>query len=97
MRLLQPVEVAEILGISPETVHELVRQGSLNCVQITPKIRRFKKEHVEEFINAHLSKTFVPHPPGDSWIPDIETCPSDIPVKYPGDELVGIRKEMKQW
>ncbi|MFH0959780.1 MAG: helix-turn-helix domain-containing protein, partial [Pseudomonadota bacterium] len=94
MRLLQPVEVAKILAISPETVHELVRQGSLNCVQITPKIRRFKMEHVEEFINAHLSKTFVPHPHGDSGLPDIETGPSDIPVKYSGNELAGIRKEM---
>ena len=54
-------------------------------------------EHVEEFINAHLSKTFVPHPPGDSGIPDIETGPSDIPVKYSGDELASIRKEMKKW
>ena len=35
------MEVGSILGISTKTVHKLVREGKLSCVQVTARDRRF--------------------------------------------------------
>jgi excisionase family DNA binding protein len=51
-RLLSPKEFAEILGISVKTVHKLVRDGKLGCVQVTSKERRFTEEQVKAYIDA---------------------------------------------
>jgi excisionase family DNA binding protein len=51
-RLLTPTDVAEILGISVKTVHKLVREGKLGCVQVTAKERRFAEEQVGAYIGA---------------------------------------------
>ncbi len=48
---LWPVsDVAEILGLSPRTVHKLVRDGKLACVQVTSRERRFTDTQIAEFI-----------------------------------------------
>ena len=39
--LLQACDVATLLGISVKTVHKLVREGKLLCVQVTARERRF--------------------------------------------------------
>ncbi|MGB6063257.1 MAG: helix-turn-helix domain-containing protein [Desulfomonilaceae bacterium] len=43
-RLLTAATVACILGVSPKTVHKLVREGKLPCVQVTPRERRVAEE-----------------------------------------------------
>ncbi len=48
--LMTAEDVARILGIGRSTVHQLVKEGRLGCVQITTRNRRFTKEVVEEFI-----------------------------------------------
>jgi excisionase family DNA binding protein len=49
-RLLSPKDVAEILGISAKTVHKLVRDGKLGCVQVTGRDRRFTEEQVRNYV-----------------------------------------------
>ncbi len=39
--LLHTCDVATLLGISAKTVHKLVREGKLPCVQVTARERRF--------------------------------------------------------
>jgi excisionase family DNA binding protein len=51
-RLLSAKDVAEILGISVKTVHKLVREGKLGCVQVTSKERRFTEEQVRAYIES---------------------------------------------
>ena len=46
-KLLYPRDVAQLLGISVKTVHKLVRDGKLGCVQVTTKDRRFTQEQVQ--------------------------------------------------
>lgn len=48
--LMTAQDVARILGIGRSTVHQLVKEGRLGCVQITTRNRRFTMEVVEEFI-----------------------------------------------
>ena len=48
--LLRPKEVADKLGISPRTVHKLVRDRKLDCVQVNERDRRFTIEQVKEYI-----------------------------------------------
>jgi excisionase family DNA binding protein len=50
--LMTPWKVAQILGICRSTVHQLVKEGRLACVQVTKRNRRFTKEMVEEFIKS---------------------------------------------
>jgi excisionase family DNA binding protein len=50
--LMEPWEVAQILGIGRSTVHQLVKEGRLACVQVTKRNRRFTREMVEEFIKS---------------------------------------------
>jgi len=49
-RLLSPKQVAEILGISVKTVHKLVRDGRLGCVQVTARDRRFTEEQLRQYL-----------------------------------------------
>jgi len=39
--LLDSRDVAAVLKVSPKTVHKLVREGKLPCVQVTTRERRF--------------------------------------------------------
>lgn len=43
-RLLPAATVASILGVSPKTVHKLVREEKLACVQVTAQDRRLEEE-----------------------------------------------------
>ncbi len=51
-KLLMAMDVAEMMGISVKTVHKLVREGKLGCVQVTSKERRFTEEQVWAYIEA---------------------------------------------
>ena len=101
MKLILPNQVAQILGVSVKTVHKLVREGALNCVEVRPRIRRFSSQHVEEFISSHSLKTPIAKAADTKAIPrKIETSKTN-PEK-PSDRasphtLKDIRKEFKQW
>jgi len=51
-KLFFPRDVAQVLGISVKTVHKLVRDRKLGCVQITAKDRRFTREQVERYVES---------------------------------------------
>jgi len=48
--LLKPEQAAEYLGVRVKTVHQLVREGSLECVQVTPKDRRFTEDQIRDYV-----------------------------------------------
>ncbi|MGO9571400.1 MAG: helix-turn-helix domain-containing protein [Desulfomonilaceae bacterium] len=50
--LLQTCDVATLLGIGAKTVHKLVREGKLPCVQVTTRERRFTPEQVQLYIES---------------------------------------------
>jgi hypothetical protein len=50
--LLNGKDVAITLGIAPKTVHKLVREAKLGCVQVTSRDRRFTIEQVQAYIDS---------------------------------------------
>ena len=50
--MLEPKEVAKMLVISLKTVHKLVRERKLACVQVTARDRRFTPEQVQQYIES---------------------------------------------
>ena len=63
-RLLTVEEVGEILGISPETVDELVAAGRLGYVRLSADKRVFTIELLAEFISGetvHRDEAWLKH------------------------------------
>jgi excisionase family DNA binding protein len=94
--LLTPKQTAEYLGIKTKTVHQLVREGKLACIQITPKDRKFTKDQLEEFI---ANRTIGIPMPVDRKSPARITLP-----RKGGDRLncgdsdrAQLKKEMCSW
>ena len=58
-QLMIAEDVAEILRIAKKTVHKLVREGKLGCVQVTEKDRRFTHGQVEDYIEARSTEARV--------------------------------------
>lgn len=95
-RLLTPADVAEVLGISVKTVHKLVREGKLGCVQVTTKERRFTEEQVRAYIEAQSKK------PEEVRIDTPRTQQVSSQPKKGGERSFGVskadlRKEMRLW
>ena len=57
--LLDAKDVARILKISVKTVHKRVREDKLQCVQGSPKDRKFTREQVRLFISTQSVKAFA--------------------------------------
>jgi excisionase family DNA binding protein len=57
--LLSASDVALFMGISAKTVHKLVRERKLACVQVTSRERRFTHEQVEDYIRIQTSAVRV--------------------------------------
>lgn len=51
-KLLTVTEASEFLSIRPRTIHKLVRDGKLGCVQVTPKERRFTSEQLAAYVEG---------------------------------------------
>jgi excisionase family DNA binding protein len=49
--LYTPNEVAKVLGVSYDTILNLVKKGKLKSIRIGPRLIRIKKSSVEELIN----------------------------------------------
>ncbi len=95
-RLLNPKDVAEILGISVKTVHKLVSDGKLGCVQVTAKERRFTEEQVKAYIEAQskgLPKVRVDRKPA----PRVSSLPKKGGERSFGVSKADLRKEMRLW
>ena len=49
--LYTPNEVAKVLGVSYDTILNLVKKGKLKSIRIGPRLIRIKKSSVEELLN----------------------------------------------
>ncbi len=102
-QLLHPRDVAQVLGISVKTVHKLVRDEKLGCVQVTTKDRRFTQEQVQWYIescttNAPAKIDREPSLRVDT--PRVRQVSS--PTKKGGGDSVRfsrrtLKEEMRQW
>ena len=101
-RLLSPRDVAEILGIGVKTVHKLVRERKLGCVQVTSKERRFTEEQVRAYIEAQ-SKGFqevrVDTPRGRRVSSEVKKGGNgkEHRVEKTKDSWASLREEMTRW
>ena len=97
--LLDAEDVARILKSSVKTVHKRVREGKLQCVQGSPKDRKFTREQVQAFIQAQSTevridrekeKTVRSQPPkgGDQK----HNCGEKTK-----DSWASLQKEMSRW
>ena len=92
-RLLTVAAVASILGISPKTVHKLVRERKLACVQVTARERRFTQEQVQEYIRSQSTKVRV-----DKRVPRaVQSPPKKGGAKSSGVTRAELRKELRSW
>jgi excisionase family DNA binding protein len=94
LALLRASDVAEILGISTKTVHKLVRERKLSCVQVTARDRRFTPEQVQEYIRSQSTEVRVdkkdPRP--------VKSSPKKGDSKSSGVcSTSALREEMRQW
>ena len=92
--LLSPSEVAGLLRVSAKTIHKLVREGRLACVQITDRERRFTDEQVQEYIRSQTIPVRV-----DKKAPrPVSSLPRKGGVKSSGDSIKAqLREEMRSW
>ncbi len=58
-QLMIAEDVAKILRIAKKTVHKLVREGKLGCVQVTEKDRRFTDEQVKDYIESRSTEVRI--------------------------------------
>lgn len=94
--LCTPEEVAARLRCSVRTVHRFVREKRLRCVQQSRRVRLFRPEHIEEFIERHT--TVLPKRI-DRNTPE----PVPFPRKGGVEEITGcfdraqLKEEMRSW
>jgi excisionase family DNA binding protein len=86
--------VAKYLGVKVKTVHQLVREGRLSCVQLTARDRRFTREQVEEFVTRRT--VTVPNPVDKSVSKPLPSTQKGG-AKSLGFNRARLRKEMRSW
>jgi excisionase family DNA binding protein len=92
-QLMNAQDVALILKIAKKTVHKLVRNGKLGCVQVTAKDRRFTREQVQAYIEAHSTKVRF----DKSQEKPVKSQPPKGGAKSIGVSKADLRKEMRRW
>jgi len=95
--LLTPEQVAEHLHMDVKSIHRLVREGKLGCVQMTARKRLFRSEDVEDFI---LSRTISPPKRVDKRpSPPVRSGPKSMKggAKSTGESVRALREEMRSW
>lgn len=92
-RLLEPKEVASMLMISLKTVHKLVREKKLACVQVTARERRFTPEQVQQYIESQSTGIRV----DKKAAPAVSSRPKKGGEKSFSFSGVDLRKEMQKW
>ena len=93
--LKSPDEVALILQITAKSVHKLVREGKLSCVQVTARKRCFTDEQVQEYIRSRTIPTRVDKKPRGP----VSSRPrrGGEAGKSVGVSGKGLREEMRRW
>ena len=91
--LLAATEVATILGISAKTVHKLVREKKLACVQVTARDRRFTPEQVQDYIRSQSTAVRVDR----RAAPAVTSRPKKGGAKSVGCSRTDLREEMRSW
>lgn len=91
-----PKQVAELLHIPVKTLHEMCRNGEIEFIEVRPRKRLFKREHIEEFENRQLRRV-------KKRVDQSSTYPlRSAPKKGGGQESFSesradLRKEMNEW
>ncbi len=86
-------DVARILALSSKSVHKLVRESKLPCVQVTARERRFTPEQVQQYIESRSTAIRVDKK---------AASPVSSRPKKGGEKSIGVsgtdlRKEMRSW
>ncbi|MEW6352217.1 MAG: helix-turn-helix domain-containing protein [Thermodesulfobacteriota bacterium] len=97
IELLSPSDVARTLALSERAVHKLVREGRLQCYQVTPRQRRFSPAQIEAFLDSR--KTALPKPVDTSTARRLPSPrkPQQGREESQGETAAALRKEMRQW
>jgi excisionase family DNA binding protein len=98
--LLTPEKAAEYLGVKVKTLHGLVREGKLACVQVTPRDRKFTEAQLQEFIESRTIP--MPKVVVDTKAPERLPFPrkGGVQPKSTGDflsERAKMRSEVRSW
>ena len=96
MNLMNPHQVAEILGISDRTVHQLCREGKLSYCQVDAKHRRFVREHIDEYLRSVSVQSKVSYH-NDPSSPSSAFERPKKPAKDEEMDLASLREEMDKW
>ncbi len=91
--LLNVKDVAITLGIAPKTVHKLVREGKLACVQVTSRDRRFTIEQVQAYIDDQTVEVRIDR----QNLNRVRSQPPRGGEKSIGVSGTDLRKEMRSW
>jgi excisionase family DNA binding protein len=91
--LLDPVQVGEILGISPRTVNDLCNRKKLRYIQVDAKHRRFTESMVQEYID---SQTVQVEKPAESKPRKQQTRKTTLETTKPA-KIDDIREEVASW
>jgi excisionase family DNA binding protein len=91
--LMNAEDVAKILGIAKKTVHKLVREGKLGCVQVTEKDRRFTPEQVQEYIDSQTVNVRI----DKKSVKPVRSTPPKGGQKSVGFSRTDLREEMRSW
>jgi len=97
--LYTDADVANMLLLPKKMIHKLVREKKLACVQITPRIRRFTSEQVQQYVDSHSTPVPVDKKASRSVSSparkggDTEECPKEKTK----DSWASLQKEMSKW
>jgi excisionase family DNA binding protein len=93
--LLSPEEAANHLGVKTRTVHQLVRERKLACIQISAKDRKFTQAQIQEFIDSRTIPTPKPvDRKSHGKLPSPRKGGGDRNL---GDSAKALREEMRSW
>jgi excisionase family DNA binding protein len=92
-QLMNAEDVAKILKIAPKTVHKLVREGKLGCVQVTEKDRRFTPEQVQAYIDSQTVNVRIDKKKAVA----VKFSPPKGGEKSLGVSRTSLQEEMSQW
>ncbi len=95
--ILTTEQAAEYLFVRKSDIHKYVRQGKLDCVQLSFKVRRFTESQLDEFIQRQ--STSKPKPIDSSQRVRLPSPPrkKEGGEKSTGDSARAIRKELRSW
>jgi excisionase family DNA binding protein len=91
-QLMNARDVALALKIAKKTVHKLVREGKLGCVQVTAKDRRFTREQVQAYIDSQSVEVRI-----DRKASKALSSPRKGGEKSFGCSRTSLREEMRSW